>query len=371
MNVDSARAPSTGWFCLKKLATIMIAATLLGGCGPRTLRSWFFPETYTVSSTIEFRMPDGSLRAQTQRYRCKIIDTTDAINGSLMVEPVGDRHWIKYPNGSILIVGALQPCLWTTPPERGLTAPAPVSDYDDGGYSHETQTALFDNSISPSKVSLYRTYDVVQAGIVIASSPTIFTGRKPSAPGLKRAFPGIESLILTGGARGGGGWHASDLKPQHFSGITVRVFKLNEGTDCKISDDASVVEIGQDSPCRDVRTDCDTPEGDFVCAQYIRNMDTVYDYSFENARVLHEKSGDPGFRGTYFSPELIMARAGITESEKTSTGWRPKICYKTHCMNGGGFKLYDRENQTVLTVWVGEISFDPSEFTPSVKGYID
>lgn len=121
-------------FRLGRLLTIILAASSLTACGPRTLRSWLFPETYTVSSTIEFRMPNGSVRTQTQRYRCKIMDTTDAINGSLGVDSVGDRHWLKYPNGSVLIVGALQPCRWTTTPKRGLYEKEPMDAPSNTGY---------------------------------------------------------------------------------------------------------------------------------------------------------------------------------------------------------------------------------------------
>ncbi|MNR28206.1 hypothetical protein D3C85_1455210 [compost metagenome] len=153
--------------------------------------------------------------------------------------------------------------------------------------------------------------------------------------------------------------------------MVVRVFELADGSDCGVALKGTVVVIGQDSPCRDVRTDCDAATSDFVCGRYVRNLDTAYDDRFANVQVLHAKPENPGFRGRYFSSELVMAQAGITESERTTSGWQPNICYKTYCKIGGDFTLYDRETHTVLTVWVGQINFDPSDFTPDVKGYVE
>ena len=372
MNFSTASCRSVP-FRLGRLLTIILAASSLTACGPRTLRSWLFPETYTVSSTIEFRMPNGSLRTQTQRYRCKIMDTTDAINGSLGVDSVGDRHWLKYPNGSVLIVGALQPCRWTTTPKRGLYEKEPMDAPSNTGYPGSLDTVIFDNADHPLRAVVYSTQDLIKSRTIISGSPLVFTGRQPSAPRLKNTFPGLYDLVLTGGVRGGSGGEKSNLLPQHFSGVVVRVFKLDDGSDCGAAPGGAIVVIGQESPCRDVRTNCATATatGDFVCGRYIRNLDTAYDDRLANVQVLHAMPENPGFKARYLSSGLIMDQAGIPESERTKSGWRPRICYKTYCRIGGDFTIYDRETHEVLTVWVNQINFDPSDFTPDVKGYVE
>lgn len=358
-------------FRWQTLLIFVLAASSLAACGPRTLRSWFFPETYTVSSTIEFRMLDGSVTTQTQRYRCKIIDTTDALNGGLGVELVGDRHWLKNPDGSILIVGALQPCRWTTTPKRGLHEKEPLNVQLRAEYPSSLDTVLFDDVDQPLRATVFHTAELIKRGSVISDSPLIFTGRRPSAPRLKNAFPGLHDLVLVDGYRGGGGWDESDLRPNHFSGVVVRTFKLNDSADCGATGEGAVMEIGRESPCRDVRTNCDTADGDFVCGRYIRNLDVAYDDRLTNAQVIHSAPEIPAFMTRLFATDLIMAQAGIVKSEGAKSVWRPHICYKTYCRDGGGYQIYDRDTHEVLIVWVTEISFDPSDFTPEIRGYVE
>jgi hypothetical protein len=221
---------NVGRFMNVRFVPVLLATLSLTACGPKTVKSMFFPERYSTTTTVEFH-DGGRSMTQTLRYQCKIIDETDSLAANTLVDVQGERHWLKRTDGSILVLGHLNPCPWTTAPAGNAHEDLfpQQQRFDDDSY-------LFDSADKPSRVDVLST----QALFATERAPWASGARVDAAKGaadatLHHAFPGLAALdphSLTG----------------RYVGGSAKVFRLTHGTHCDPTP-SGVVVLSSNNRC--------------------------------------------------------------------------------------------------------------------------
>ncbi len=304
------------------LIVLSIAAGVTA-CGPRTLRTWVAPKSYSTYVTLDLVMLDGPPERQTQRYRCSILDTSDSLTPIISLEQDGSPFWRRGADGSIMIVGDLRPCRWADRPKRGLKGPlGPPSKMGSRGNMFFGDTYVFDSATAPTKVDVLVTNQLFEPTYGRIQNASFNIKRQRRSDDLESGFPGLADLRAETPPVN----IVSALEPGLFSGVAAKAYRLS-GVDC--GDEPRILTIP--NACL-VWEDC-TPVRQTACSTYLGSMRVTFDARFGRGDVRPETL-DRLYSMSLYSSSLIARSSPPLKPSYLRDGsetWAPEICYAGLC----------------------------------------
>jgi hypothetical protein len=334
---------------LARMALVVLSvATGLAACGPRTLRTWVSPESYSTDVTLDFLAPDGPPERQTQRYTCRILDASDSLAPIISLEQEGSPFWRRGVDGSITVVGDLRPCRWADRPKRGLAgALGPLPTRSARGNVFFGDTYVFDSATAPSKVDVLVTDQLFAPDYGRLQNAAFAIKRQRRSDDLESGFPGLADLraqtppvnIVSG------------LEPGVFSGVAAKAYSLS-GLDC--GGEPRILTIP--NACLAWK-DC-TPAVTTGCSTYLGSMRVTFDARFGRGEVRPETL-DRLYSMSLYKSSLIAAASPPLRPSYMKDGpqaWAPEICHAGLCATVGLEPIYFYDPQAGLLVEVGRFS---------------
>jgi len=305
---------------------VLLVAAGVTACGPRTLRTWVAPESYSTYVTLDLATPGGPLERQTQRYRCKILDASDSLIPTIELAQEGSPFWRRGADGSIMIVGDLRPCRWADRPKRGLKgplSPPPVRGPDNMFFG---DTYVFDSATAPTKVDVLVTDKLFDPAYGRIQNASFAIRRQKRSDSLKRGFPGLTALAAETPPVN----VVSALESGLFSGVAAKAYRLSggpAGVDC--GDEPQILTVP--NKCL-VWEEC-TPALQTACRTYLGSMKVTFDGRFARGEVRPE-TVDRLYSMSLYRSSLIAGASPPTKPSYRrdgSTTWAPEICYAGLC----------------------------------------
>ena len=145
-----------------KWFVFLLLAMLLHTCGLTTaLYSNVFPLKYNLTSTAWFSR-DGQTHSQSVVTACKVVDQRGSLLVNFDITVTGERHWTRFPDGSILVLGGFDFCKWLEKPPEPTTRLTladwwPPREYKGVLPIHDSHSYYFDNANDPARLRLYST----------------------------------------------------------------------------------------------------------------------------------------------------------------------------------------------------------------------
>lgn len=155
---------------MRRILIVILALPLLAACGPKTITSMLFPTRYGATTVVDFQ-GDGRDVRQAVVTRCRIIDQSDSVSQvALAIDARGEPHWLRRTDGSLWILGPLEPCRWGVEGPRGHPAYQPIQpvrgDTAPPGV-HRLSSSLtyrIDDPSAPRRADAYRTEALFDGG---------------------------------------------------------------------------------------------------------------------------------------------------------------------------------------------------------------
>lgn len=338
------------------LPFIVLFALALAGCGPKTIVSILNPTRYHATTVVDFS-DRGQVTRQTVVSGCKVIDQTDSVAANTATTITGERHWTRRSDGSLWVLGLLEPCRWGVdgPPPPGfkpVTAAPLILGREDGDWRlAETLTYRFDNADAPTRLETYSTRALFDGGVEgLSARGQISSGGEIITDSLRAAFPWLTLASARDKAKGE---LTREQKRQgvlapvpetRFEGFTAKAVQLRGGAVCPAADPRAVgpIVLDSDAKCGFV-TDCyPGREVTTPCGEMLGRLRPAFEKDFSAVRF-SGAAPEGGYVGTYV-PSKVLAAAGAP-ADRSSYGyhWRPEICLDGVCARPdrwGGLMFY-------------------------------
>lgn len=309
--------------------TLIVLSVTAGvaACGPRTLRTWLSPESYSTYVTLDLVTMDGPPERQTQRYNCVVKDTSDSLTPIVSLEQEGSPFWRQGADGSIMVVGDLRPCRWADRPKRGLAGPlGPPPARGLGGNTVFGDTYVFDSATAPTNVDVLVTNQLFNPAYGRIQNASFHIKRQKRSDSLESGFPGLADLRAETPPVN----IVSALEPGLFSGVVAKAYRLSggpSGVDC--GDEPRILTVPD--KCL-VWQDC-APTLQTACRTYLGSMRVAFDARFGRGEVKPETL-DRLYSMSLYRSSLIAGASPPTKVSYMREGpeaWAPEICYAGLC----------------------------------------
>lgn len=264
---------------------------------------------------------NGQVVRQTLVSRCEVIDQSDSVSyKSVAIHTKGEPHWVRRADGSLWLLGSLDPCRW------GLEGPGDYREFaplrPDAGTDGEplvrplnpSLTYRIDDPAKPGRVDAYRTKVLFGSG---AEGLKIDAQMAPAGErvtkALAAAFPVPAGMERRKGDRASA-WAI------RFVGVTAEVFDMGrepcEGAGLAQRGPVLVAGGSRCNPERGVNLGGLRPavSSDFSVVSF--SIDTL----------------DPAYEGALFQG-LAIQRAGGPGDWRSHPDWRPRICVDGQCLS--------------------------------------
>jgi hypothetical protein len=306
---------------------VLSVAAGVAACGPRTLRTWIAPESYSTYVTLDLVTLDGPPERQTQRFNCGILDASDSLIPIIKLEQEGSPFWRRGADGSIMIVGDLRPCRWADRPKRGLKGSlGPPPARGPGGNLFFGDTYVFDSATAPTKVDVLVTEQLFDPAYGRIQNASFSIKRQKRSDSLDSGFPGLADLRAETPPVNS----VSALEPGLFTGVAAKAYRVSggpAGVDC--GDQVQILTIP--NKCL-VWEEC-APARQTACRTYLGSMRVAFDARFGRGEIRPETL-DRLYSMSLYKSSLIAGASPPTKPSYMREGpeqWAPEICYAGLC----------------------------------------
>lgn len=327
---------------MRTLLPLLACSVLLAGCGPKTIHSIIFPTRYAVTTTVDFRDGDRTVR-QTVVSGCKVIDQTDSIAPGIDTTVTGERHWIRRADGSLWILGLLNACRWGVKGPQGETVSAAILPDAPPGerprvwrLSHSL-TYRFDDPVAPRRLDTYDTRELFEAGVDGLSAAATITpvGGKPTNT-LDAAFPYLREVeaaekALKADRSRTARQRRRERGPGGFDGVAV-VAKIIENGECPGADGSGEEPVLVTGGSCDSSARCGPPRAaELPCYRQVGGLKPEIAPDFGTIRYSLDQA-EPGFVGTYVRTDLLKAAHAPGLDAGAYPRWTPRLCIEDTCL---------------------------------------
>jgi hypothetical protein len=342
---------------------LFLLAIMLHTCGlTAALHNNIFPLRYNLTTTTSFSS-DGETRPQTIVTECKVVDQRGSLLTNFVVTVTGERHWTRFPDGSILVLGYLDICKWLEKPPELATRVMMSDDRRQTGSSvghllHDAPAYRFDNTDDPGRVRLYSTVGLVagRSGLVRVSPIQLTVGGATSTRTIDAAFPWLSQMPRVETKRHDSFEQRREAaRPVRFIGLRAQLTQLVGGSRCAAGspDDEGPIAIPPNSACTFVNR-CDRGNATTVCGHVIGGLTTTIDPTFTTIRVSAAHL-EGALRGDMVRVQKLLDAKAPGEFRHGEFLWSPEVCVEDTCrvmklsqelsFNERRFMYYPKQNR--------------------------
>jgi len=305
---------------MRGILIAILALLPLAACGPKTINSMLFPTRYGVTTVVDFR-DNGRVVRQTVVSRCRVIDQSDSIAmNDLSISVRGEPHWVRRGDGSLWILGSLDPCRWGAegPGDYREFAPLRPDARTDGEplvrVLHPSLTYRIDDPAKPGRIDAYQTKALFANG---AEGLKIDAQIAPTGGRATKALPAVLPIPVgmeKKKGEPGSGWET------RFVGVQAEVFDMSrEPCESAGSAQPGPVLVAGGSRCNPERGRSLGSLRPDVAADF-----SVVSFSIDTL--------DPAYEGALFQG-LAIQRAGAPGDWRFHPDWRPRVCIDGQCLS--------------------------------------
>lgn len=295
---------------------------------------------YAVTSTVHFTVGDAEA-TQALVSRCERSKGMPLLFVTAGLHVTSERHWVRFPDGRLLVLGSLHPCRWgpVHPPAAGagLTLAA---DPNAPGAVRDGRAFLFDDATHPTQVELYSTTALFGDGAAgVHASGTLAVGGGEPSETLGAAFPWLAEVDAGFAARD------EDAEPVaplgSFVGYEAILSELKGGASCEVGGESGQVAVPTDAACRFLPECDDRPNR--ACR---RTLGGVRPEHSATKITFDPVAPEAGYLSTLWpAPDLVPPGLGAA--------WLPELCAGAVCQptkRFQGFAWWFPESRRLLEV---------------------
>jgi len=326
------------------LPLVILLALGLCGCGPKTIASILNPTRYHATTVVDFR-DRGQAARQVVVSGCKVIDQSDSIAANTNTTITGERHWVRRADGSLWVLGLLDPCRWGVDgaPAPGFlpvtTDPLILGRESPEWRLSETLTYRFDNAEAPTRLETYSTRALFEGGVDgLSARGQISSGGETITDSLREAFPWLVRAAARDRARGEltraqkREGVPQPLREAGFEGFTAQAVQLRGGAVCWSPDPNATapVILDDDDKCRFLNECHPGRKPTIPCQESLGGLRPTYDKNFSVVRF-SAAAPERDYVGTYVPTKMLGAAKAPADWSSYGYTWRPEICLDGVC----------------------------------------
>ena len=360
------------------LSFVILLALGLCGCGPKTIASILNPTRYHATTVVDFR--DGrQVSRQVVVSGCKVIDQTDSIAANTATTITGERHWIKRADGSLWVLGLLDPCRWGVDgaPAPGflpiITDPLVLGRESPEWRLSETLTYRFDKAEAPTRLETYSTRALFDGGFDgLSARGQISSGGETITDSLRAAFPWLVRAAARDKTRGEltraqkREGVPQPLPETGFAGYTAEAIQLRGGAACTAADPraAGPVVIDDSDRCGFLNACARDRELTQPCQDILGRLRPTFDAGFSRVGF-STAAPERAYVGTYVPTRVLGAARAPASWSSYGYDWLPEICLDGVCARPermGWLTFYYPARNMLVTVRPGSHHPHPGLF---------
>lgn len=329
------QSAKTRWLCASAVAALVfpVAAQL----SPGGFDKLSVPKKMVGFVSTAVFDDNGRITKQSNIVRCQYVDMTSDGRAVIPYQPEidGDRHWVKRPDGSIIIFAELHPCM----NNAALHDREDVKIGSDPAMSRSNETYVFDSSVAPTKVDVLTGNAFTEPNarkLVLKSVSIVRTDAPQATHRLALAFPGMAKMVPDPKQDSLG----ADIVPGSFIGLRAEATQLAANTNCGIAATSGIYFLPSNDSCVFIN-DCDKSSSNIVCGKRAGGMQVTYDATFSTARIV-PGTPDKNFKATVFHAALPAFDKAPSIDWNGGRRWMPQICMEELCTT------LSKENSSVV-----------------------
>ena len=323
---------------------LILLGVLLHTCGlDAALYNNVFPLTYTLTSTAWFSR-DGQTHSQSIVTACKVVDQRGSLLINYDITVTGQRHWMRFADNSILVLGPVTRCKWIEKPPEPTTrltlAEYPLPRERAGLQAiHDSPSYYFDNADDPARVRRYSTTGLMigHSNLVRVDPIQLAAGGARPTYSIDAAFPWLSRVPSVRSTIGDSLERRNEAKrPARFIGLRAQLTQLVGGSRCAghLPDEDGPVAIPFDSPCKFVNR-CDRGNATTVCGRVLGGLTATVDPAFTTIRMSGSQF-ESRLRGDMMREQTLLDARAPGEFRNGEFLWSPQVCVDDQC---GAMKL--------------------------------
>ena len=282
------------WLCAS--AAAVFALPIAAQISPGGIDSLSRPKKMVGFVSTAIFDDNGRITKQSITVRCEYFSMTGDGRAQIGYQPniVGDRHWTKRPDGSIIVFAELHPCM----KNAALNDREDVEIGNDPSMNRSNETYVFDNSDSPTKVDVLTGNAFTKSNdgpLALKSVSVVRTDAPVATHRLVEAFPGMAKIVPDDQQRSLG----ADIFPGSFMGVRAEASQLAANTKCGTSATSGIVVLPSGDDCVFIN-DCEKSGGNRVCGKPAGGFPVKYDATFSTARIVPGRP-DKNYKATLFN----------------------------------------------------------------------
>jgi hypothetical protein len=363
----------TGGVSIVKWFVLFLLALLLHSCGlTAALYNNVFPLKYNLTSTAWFSR-DGQTHSQSIVTACKVVDQRGSLLINFDITVTGERHWMRFVDDSILVLGYFNFCKWLEKPPEPTTRltlaeswlPPTAAGILPIGDSH---SYYFDNANDPGRLRLYSTTGLMAGhfDLVRVNPIQLAVGGARPTHTIDAAFPGLSRLRSVRTELHDSLERRNEaMRPARFIGLRAQLTQLVGGSRCVggLPDADGPVAIPSNSPCVFVNQ-CDRGNATTICGRVLGGLTATVDPAFTTIRMSGGRF-ESGLRGDMVREQKLLDAKAPGEFRHGEFLWSPQVCIEDQCrvmklslhgFNERRLMYYPRQNRLLELFPIGYVA---------------